>query len=113
MSIQALSAPAINMQKKTIGNQSTFKNLAATMVEKAKSLPGIGEPKFSVYNVRKWFKKQGGKDRSAKEKPFLTADQMKARSEWSVQEKERLAKYCDEFYACFLDEKWFYTQYRW
>ena len=61
--------------EKTIGNQASFKMLATIMVSKAKSLPGIGHVKFTAYNVRVWFKKQGGKDRSAKEKPFLTADQ--------------------------------------
>ena len=56
--------------------------------------------------------KQGDKEKFPKEKPYLTSDQKKAREEWCQNEKERMARQGKEFYACFLDEKWFYVTSR-
>ena len=59
-----------------------------------------------------WFKQQGNKEKSPKEKPFLTEDQKKAQKKWCEGKKARLAEAGKEFYACFLDEKWFYITSR-
>ena len=64
--------------QKTIGNQAAFDALARTMTLKAKADgkthtngTAIRYNKSSLY---RWFKSQGGKDKSPKEKPFLTQD---------------------------------------
>lgn len=95
----------------TIGNQANYTEIANCMNEKA-SANGWGETKFKANNVRKWFLSQGGKTKSPKEKPYLTADQKVKRKEWCEREKTRMADAGSNFYACFLDEKWFYTTSR-
>ena len=46
------------------------------------------------------------------EKPYLTKDQMKARKKWCGFEQKRMRELEEDFYCCFLDEKWFYTTSR-
>ena len=43
------------------------------------------------------------------EKPFLTEDQKQKRKEWCVEQKNLMQDKGEDFHACFLDEKWFYT----
>ena len=59
-----------------------------------------------------WFQKQGGHEKSPKEKPYLTQDQKDQQKLWCEDEKAGKAYWGDNFYACFLDEKWFYTTSR-
>ena len=95
----------------TIGNQANYTEIAICMNEKARA-NGWGETKFKANNVRKWFLSQGGKTKSPKEKPYLTADQKLKRKEWCEREKARMAAAGNNFLACFLDEKWCYTTSR-
>ena len=67
---------------------------------------------ISEYQLMNWFKAQGGRDKSPKEKPHLTADMKRARKKWCEDEKARIAEHGPDFHACFLDEKWFYTTSR-
>ena len=82
------------------------------MNSKTKTKPLLPLTKFNQKNVMRWFKQQGGKEKSPKEKPFLTEDQKKARKKWCEDEKARMTEAGKEFYACFLDEKWFYVTSR-
>ena len=79
--------------EKTIGNQASFENLARTMTLKAKAegkvLPGGVAIRYNKTSLHRWFKSQGGKDKSAKEKPFLTADQKREQKKWCHEEKKQ------------------------
>ena len=98
--------------EKTIGNQASFPELARTMNEKSRTYTDKPETKFNTTNLWRWFKAQGGQEKSPKEKPYLTEDQKKERVVWCEDMKEKLATHGRQFYACFLDEKWFYTTSR-
>ena len=63
-------------------------------------------------NLYRWFRKHGGKEKSPLEKPYLTNKQKKERKKWCEFEKKRMEERGKEFYAYFLDEKWFYTTSR-
>ena len=83
------------------------------MNEKAMVNPEMHkQTKFNMCNVWRWFKQQGGKEKSPREKPYLTEDQKNERKKWCEDEKLRMSEYGDQFYACFLGEKWFYTTSR-
>ena len=70
------------------------------------------ETKFNSTNLYRWFKKSGGEDKSPKEKPYLTEDQKRERKQWCEDVKKLMAERGNNFYACFLDEKWFYITSR-
>ena len=71
--------------------QASFKELAKAMTEiAATDEMGNNEWKFSAYIVRVWFKKNGGKLKSSKAKPFLTEDQKQARMEWCEEQKKKI-----------------------
>ena len=67
---------------------------------------------FNASKLYRWFKANKGQEKLPKEKPYLTEDQKKERKRWCECEKYRMELYGGEFYACFLDEKWFYTTSR-
>ena len=79
------------------------------MNSKTKTKPLLPLTKFNQNNGMCWVKQQGDKEKSPKEKPFLTEDQKQACKKWCEDEKARLAKEGKDFYACFLDKKWFYV----
>lgn len=97
--------------ERTIGNQSSYRELAHCMNEKAR-VDGLGETKFSAKKVWRWFKDQGGKEKSPIEKPLLTEEAKKERKAWCEKVLAKIADYGDNFHACYLDEKWFYTTSR-
>ena len=70
------------------------------------------DPKFNSMNVYRWFKQLGGKEKSPVEKPNLTKTMKDERVKWCKTIKELIAKHGENFYACYLDEKWFYTTSR-
>ena len=74
-----------------------------------KVLSGGVTIRYNKTSLHRWFKSQGGKDKSAKEKPFLSADQKRERKKWCHKEKKQKADAGSNFHACFIDEKWFYT----
>ena len=98
--------------EKAVGNQASHEVLAQCMNEKSKRRPGFPITKFNKTNLWRWFKGQGGNERSPKEKPYLTEDQKKGRLDWCEQEKKRAEEWGDDFHAVFLDEKWFYLASR-
>jgi len=57
----------------------------------------------------RWFVQNKGRETAATTKPYLTTDQKKARKEWCMRIKSLIAEHGNNFYCCFLDEKWFYT----
>ena len=73
---------------------------------------GKPEVKLSGATLNRWFKKQGGKEKSPLEKPYLSDDQKKNRVNWSHNELKRITDHGNNFYCAFVDEKWFYTTSR-
>ena len=57
-------------------------------------------------------KKTGWDKKSPKEKPDLTPDQKDNKKLWCKDEKIRKDLWGNDFYAVFLDEKWFNTTSR-
>lgn len=98
--------------EKTIGNQASYEQLARVMNEKSKQCPSKPLTRFNATNLYRWFKTQGGKERSPKEKPYLTEDQKSERKKWCQEQKKLMQEKGKRFYACFLDEKWFYITSR-
>ena len=82
------------------------------MNEKSKQCPSKPLTRFNATNLYRWFKTQGGKERSPKEKPYLTEDQKSERKKWCQEQKKLMQEKGKRFYACFLDEKWFYITSR-
>ena len=99
--------------QKTVGSQARYEDLARVMNEKSR-VDEQGRPvtRFSRDILMRWFHQQGGTLKSPMEKPYLTAEQKKKRKEWCEAEKGRMGRYGRRFFACFLDEKWFYTTSR-
>ena len=99
--------------ERTLGGQASFEDLAQTMNNKsevrAEQRPSTN---FNTMNLFRWFHQQGGKDKSPIEKPYLTEDQKKERKKWCQDEKERIDTWGEDLYACFLNNKWFYTTSR-
>ena len=101
--------------QKTIGNQSSYADLAACMNRKADvdgcSVQGK-RATFNSTNVYRWFKRLGGKEKSPVEKPALTPEMKQERVKWCRKIKKLIKKSGGKFYACFLDKKWFYITSR-
>ena len=96
-----------------IGNQASFEDIARTMMKKADTDDqGNVKLKLNAFNVYRWFKQYGGKEKSPKEKPYLTEDQKLGRVEWCEDMIELMESLGEDFHAVFLDEKWFYTTSR-
>lgn len=96
---------------RTRGILSTFSEIAETMNSKSatseETRPVLKLHRLQVY---RWFKKNKGKELSAKEKPILTDELKRQRVEW-VRKWGELFKNKDTP-VCYLDEKWFYTSSR-
>ena len=73
----------------------------------SESRPTLSLHKLQVY---RWFRKNGGKEISAKEKPLLTKQHKKDRLKW-IQDWAALLS-DPSTPVCYLDEKWFYTTAR-
>ena len=61
--------------EKAAGNQASHEVLAQCMNKKSKRRPGFPITKFNKSSIWRWFKGQGGNERSPKEKPYLMEDQ--------------------------------------
>lgn len=87
-----------------IGFDASFRRYAQEMndiaVSEEKPL------KLTVYHVWKFFQKYNGSVVSPRPKPRLTEKQKQERIEWAKKRKEEISE--DDFYYCFLDEKWMY-----
>lgn len=98
--------------EKTIGNQSSFTALAKTMNSKSATIKDKPTLQMNKMKLFRWFKQQGGKEKSPLPKPYLTEDQKKERVTWCKEVKDIIKKEGKNFYAVFLDEKWFYPTSR-
>merc|ERR1712032_509552 len=93
------------------GAKASFKELAASMNEKSEAL-GEGRSSISLHReqVRNWFREQGGKEYSAKEKPLDTDEHKRKRLEWIRKWQSKLRD--PNTHLCYLDEKFFYVTNR-
>jgi hypothetical protein len=92
----------------TLGLKATFKEITDTMNEKSAS-PSESRSELTLHykQVYRWFKNEGGVEKSAFEKPRLTDKHKTDRVAW-VEEWGGI--FLDEACpVCYLDEKWFYT----
>jgi hypothetical protein len=89
------------------GSGATFQELAETMNEKsAAPTEERTELNISSRQLANWFKKNGGKQRSSKEKPLLTKQMKEKRRAWVNEWGHLLSN--PHAPVAFLDEKWFY-----
>ena len=98
--------------EKVNSNQATFEALAASMNNKASIDYPEMELRMNTNKIYRWFKTQGGNEKSSLPKPLVTPEMKPERLDWAKDNKKLLKKHGTKFYACFLDEKWFYTTSR-
>ena len=80
------------------------------MNSKAASMADVHEAtRFNSTNVFRWFRREVGNLKSPVEKPSLTPEMKRKHVLWCLHEKKRIREWAEDFHACFLDEKWFYT----
>lgn len=104
-----LTRRLFRLATKELGCQASYQELAQSMNRYALTIADAPATRYNTTNVWRWFKQQGGKEKSPMEKPFLTEDQKQKRKEWCVEQKNLMQEKGEDFHACFLDEKWFYT----
>ena len=79
--------------EKTIGNQASYTDLANCMNKKAMVNPESPQTKSNTTTVWCWFKQQGDKEKSPKEKPYPTENQKKECRKWCDDEKLQMAEH--------------------
>ena len=93
------------------GAMATFKELADCMSSKSAT---PDEARMSInlhcHQLFRWWKKQGGKEKSSIEKPRLTPEYCKKRLDW-IEQWENITT-DPNIPVAYLDEKWFYTTSR-
>ena len=96
---------------RTRGVLATFSELSETMNKKSatqeEDRPTLTLHRLQVY---RWWKKNKGKELSAKEKPLLTNELKNERIAWVQKWGELFSDPSTP--VCYLDEKWFYTSSR-
>ena len=97
--------------QRTKGAKATFKELADTMNLKSE-IEGELRSTLSLHSLQvyKWFRQQGGKEHSAKEKPLDTDVHRRNRLQWVRTWWDLLTNASAP--VAFLDEKWFYVTNR-
>ena len=93
------------------GSLASFHELAMA-INAQSAVPGEGRPTLSLsrHQVMNWFKANGGKEKSAIEKPLLTDEHKRLRITWA---RKYYKLFCNRSApVAFLDEKWFYTTNR-
>ena len=90
---------------------ATFKELADCMSTKS-ATPDEDRLTISLHRLQlfRWWKKQGGKEKSSIEKPRLTPECCRKRLDW-IEKWEDITTDPNIPVPC-LDEKWFYTATR-
>ena len=90
------------------GAMATFKELADCMSAKS-ATPDEDRLTISLHRLQlfRWWKKQGGKEKSSIEKPRLTPECCRKRLDW-IEKWEDIAT-DPNIPVAHLDEKWFYT----
>ena len=98
-----------------LGLDATVPQLIHCMNSRSRILhpmcPTRSDLKLTIHHFWNFFYSHGGQLKRPTTKPSLTEDQKKARVEWALTLKQSLAE-LDEFFYCYLDEKWFYTTSR-
>ena len=93
------------------GAMATFKELADCMSAKS-ATPDEDRLTISLHRLQlfRWWKKQGGKEKSSIEKPRLTPEYCRKRLDW-IEKWEDITT-DPNIPVAYLDEKWFYTATR-
>ena len=93
------------------GAMATFKELADCMSAKS-ATPDEDRLTISLHRLQlfRWWKKQGGKEKSSIEKPRLTPEHCRKRLDW-IEKWEDITT-DPNIPVAYLDEKWFYTATR-
>ncbi|KAG7371568.1 transposase [Nitzschia inconspicua] len=81
-------------------------------INQTSAAPGESRPTLSISRkqLSGWFRKQGGKEVSAIEKPLLTLKHRQQRVQWAKKWYHLLSN--SHASVAFLDEKWIYTTNR-
>ena len=99
---------------KLLGLDETSARLAAAMNTRAQELfpdcPVRSNLKMNRNRFWEFFYSKGGKLKRQQTKPRLTDEQIKQRLQFALKWLVKLNS-GEQFYYCFLDEKWFYTIY--
>ena len=77
-----------------------------------KNCPIRANLRLNKYHFWQFFQKFDGCLVRPITKPRLTNEQKKERVSWEKSMKETMETFGDDFFVCFLDEKWFYTTSR-
>ena len=77
-----------------------------------KDCPIRANLRLNKYHFWQFFHKFDGRLVRPVTKPRLTDEQKTQRVSWTKNMKETMEAFGDDFYVCFLDEKWFYTTSR-
>ena len=93
-----------------LGDSSTFEEITRLMAEKSAAEEAHETLELNRRKVWRWFKKQGGKEKSSYlEKPYLSDERKQDRIEWAMTKEGLLSR---NIIVVHLDEKWFYTTSR-
>jgi hypothetical protein len=100
--------------EKKIGTQASFKKMAQVMNTISRTTQFDHKPDLNLKesHLRRHFFQFKGTMKSPLEKPYKTDDQKKQTLEWVRKTKTIKRRLKKKFHACFIDEKWFYTQSR-
>ena len=109
-SYPCLTRKCFRYAQRVIRSQTSYSDLTGVMNSKAASMDEVHEAtKFNSTNALWWFKREGGNLKSPVEKPSLIPEMKRERVLGCLREKKRIRDWAENFHACFLDEKWFYT----
>ena len=99
-----------------LGANCSTKSLVFLMNRKAKvtypNCPVLSNLALNSYHFWLWFNRNNGKLKEPTTKPRVTQEQMENRVKWAESMLEMIETFGEQFYVCFLDEKWFYTTSR-
>ena len=101
--------------QKAIGNQASWADLAAYMSWKTdlkNCTVGGKRATFNSSNLCQWFRRDR-EEKSPVKKLALTEEMKRERVKWCKKIKRLIRRIGGNFYACFLDEKWFDNTCRW
>jgi len=98
---------AFRYAAKAIGMKASYSQLAKTMTEKIKHILPETPYEIKTHNLREFFLKMKGRLKRESYKPRLTDEHKEKRVSWSERLKG-LSCLNRRFYACWIDEKWFY-----
>ena len=90
-----------------LGDSATFEEITRLMAEKSAAEEAHETLELNRWNVWRWFKKQGGKEKlSYLEKPYLSDERKQDRIEWAMTMERLLSR---NIIVVHHNKKWFYT----